>query len=299
MLKKGMVSVIIPTYNRANTIKRAIDSVLNQTYSNIELIIVDDCSSDNTFEIINSYTDKNIRYYKLEKNSGACVARNKGIEMALGEYIAFQDSDDEWFKEKIEKQIKTIQATNTDVTFCALNRIDDVAINGEKIPNINMEEIKNITKELLKENFISTQTILGKKYVFENIKFDAALPRLQDWDLVIRVSKLYKISYLDEVLVNLYIQKDSISMNINKKVKAYQIIYEKYYNEINEDFDTKYRFNTEMVLALFNSGARCTKQLKENLKIKFSRRIFLYYISCLTRTNKFILNKNLKKGRVL
>jgi len=97
-----MISVIMPTYNRARTLKRAIDSVLAQTYSDIELIVVDDCSTDNTKDIVDKYSDERLRYVRLKKNSGACVARNVGIEKAKGEYIAFQDSDDYWEKEKIE-----------------------------------------------------------------------------------------------------------------------------------------------------------------------------------------------------
>lgn len=296
-MEKDMISVIIPTYNRAKTLKRAIDSVLNQTYSNIEVIIVDDCSTDKTSEVISNYDNKKIKYYKLEKNLGACAARNKGIQIASGKYIAFQDSDDEWFKEKLEKQIKTLKETNTKVTFCALNYVQDGKKKGKKIPNRDANEFENMTKELLKENFISTQTILGEKGVFEEIEFDESLPRFQDWDLAIRISKLYKISYLDEVLVNLYIQKDSITKNPQKKVNAFEIMYKKYYKDINEDTEIKYCFETNIALALFNAGEVCTKELKKSLKERWNIKIFICYIGCITRTDKLILKikKYIKK----
>lgn len=99
-----MVSVIIPSYNRENTIVRAVNSVLNQTYKDIEVIVVDDCSKDRTLELLSSIKDERLKFFKLEKNSGACVARNFGIEKANGEFIAFQDSDDEWLPEKLKSR---------------------------------------------------------------------------------------------------------------------------------------------------------------------------------------------------
>ena len=89
-----MVSVIIPVYNREKTIKKAIESVLEQTYTDLEVIIVDDCSTDKTIEVVESIADKRIRLVKSPKNGGACKARNLGIDHANGELIAFQDSDD-------------------------------------------------------------------------------------------------------------------------------------------------------------------------------------------------------------
>ena len=89
-----MVTVVIPTFNRAKVIERAINSVLSQTYTDLELLVIDDCSTDDTKDIISSIKDKRLKYFCLPHNSGACAARNKGIELAAGEYIAFQDSDD-------------------------------------------------------------------------------------------------------------------------------------------------------------------------------------------------------------
>jgi len=93
--KNPTVSVIIPTYNRAHTIGRAIKSVLNQTYQDFEIIVVDDGSTDNTEEVVKSFRDKRIRYIQHKKNKGAAAARNTGIKSAKGKYIAFQDSDDD------------------------------------------------------------------------------------------------------------------------------------------------------------------------------------------------------------
>lgn len=105
-----LISVILPTYNRKNTIKRAIDSVLNQTYKNIELIIVDDASSDGTLEFVSRQygEDERITYIINEENLGPSGARNVGVANAKGSWIAFQDSDDEWHMDKLEKQVSLI-----------------------------------------------------------------------------------------------------------------------------------------------------------------------------------------------
>ena len=100
-----MISVLMSTYNRAAYIKRAIDSVLAQTYKDFELIIVDDGSTDNTGEIIESYQDERIIYLPLAQNSFYCYAANYGLKKCKGDYVAFINSDDEWMPEKLEKQI--------------------------------------------------------------------------------------------------------------------------------------------------------------------------------------------------
>lgn len=115
--RKPVFSVIIPTYNREKLIGRAIDSVLNQTFKDFELIIVDDGSTDNTKEIIERYTDQRIRYIYKE-NGGQNSALNKGIEFAKGKYVAFLDSDDEWLDEKLRKvYIKYHTDTNIDIVY--------------------------------------------------------------------------------------------------------------------------------------------------------------------------------------
>ena len=105
-MNKGLVSIIMPSYNTAKYIGESIRSVQNQTYENWELIIIDDCSTDNSEEILKKYSleDNRICYLKNEKNSGAAVSRNRGLRKAKGKWIAFLDSDDLWDKEKLEKQ---------------------------------------------------------------------------------------------------------------------------------------------------------------------------------------------------
>ena len=114
------ISVIIPTYNRGKYIIESLISVLKQTYHNLEIIVIDDFSTDNTEFLISQFKDDRIKYIKLKENKGANFARNLGIEMATGNYITFQDSDDIYHLDKIEKQFKNIIKKNSDFDFCEI-----------------------------------------------------------------------------------------------------------------------------------------------------------------------------------
>lgn len=250
-----MVSVVIPTYNRALTIKRSVCSVLNQTHSDLEVIVVDDCSTDNTEEIVKSIKDKRVSYIKIEKNRGANYCRNMGITMAKGEYIAFQDSDDEWLPEKLEKQLKYMKETSADFCFCLQKRMF-----GRKkyyFPRKNFHlptKREDVARILFKGGFISTQAIILKKEVAENVKFDDSLPRFQDWDFAIRVAEKYKICFLKESLVDVYEQNDSISHNDEKGVKAVRLLEEKYAKIFQADNQAKRNFEYAKCKILWRAG---------------------------------------------
>lgn len=224
------ISIIIPTYNREKLIKKSVESIINQTYKNIEIIIVDDASTDNTKEVIGKINDKRIKYYKLKKNKGACYARNYGIKKATGNYISFQDSDDIYKKDKLEKQINNLVKNNSDLDFCK------ISINYQNIciivPNETQEEQINDNKildELCNGNFISTQAILVKKECIKKHLFDNKMPRLQDYDLLLRMAPNINISYTNEVLVDLYTQDDSIGSSPKKLKDAIILFLKKNY----------------------------------------------------------------------
>ena len=142
-MEKELVSIIMPSYNTANYISGSINSIMNQTYKNWELIIVDDCSTDNTDEIVNKFLkDKRIRYFKNDKNKGAAISRNKALREAKGKWIAFLDSDDLWKREKLEKQIKFMEENNYNFSYTYYEEINE---NGEKL-NIEIQGPKKITK---------------------------------------------------------------------------------------------------------------------------------------------------------
>lgn len=202
----SMISIIIPSYNRADTILKSVQSVLNQTYNNIEVIVVDDGSTDNTRAILQQIQDPRLKYV-YQENAGACVARNNGIDHARGDYIAFHDSDDTFRPTKLEDQLHALREKGADVVFCAMERHNYYS---ETIfPQI--EEGFKSQHEILIGQYISTQTILGKKEVFLNNRFDPKVKRMQDYDLMIRVSSQYKVFFLKKVLVDVVVQNDSIT----------------------------------------------------------------------------------------
>lgn len=236
---KPKVSVVIPTYNRAHTLSKSLNSVLNQTYQNFEIIIVDDGSSDNTEDVIRNFQkkDKRIIYVKHEKNKGQSAAENTGIKIAKGDYIAFQDSDDEWLPKKLEKQIKLIEKSPSDlgVVYTGLLRIM-----GNKRIYVPGSWVKQkdgyIYNELLKGNFVSTPTILARKECFQKLgMFDERLKALQDWDLVLRFSKFYKFGFIDEPLVLAPFMTDSLSVNYKTMLASYELIISKYYDDFYKD----------------------------------------------------------------
>ena len=227
------ISVIIPTYNRETLIVDSINSVLNQTYKNIEVIIVDDGSVDNTQQEIDKIKDNRIKYIKLEKNYGAPNARNIGIKNAVGQLISFQDSDDILYPNKLEKQFHNIINKKSNLDFCKIKVIFNSSYSFF-YPNARQEKSifdGNIFNELIsKGNFISTQAILAKTNFIKKYYFDPEMPRLQDYDIILRMIPKVKISYTKDVLMDLIIHEDSITLSKIKLIKAVDILLKKNYN---------------------------------------------------------------------
>lgn len=264
------VSVIIPTYNRSSTIKRAVESVIKQTYKNLEIIIIDDASTDDTSKIIKKIPDDRIIYKKLRKNKGACFARNKGIDISTGEYITFQDSDDYYLEEKIERQIKNLKKNKSDIDFCKLKLFmhDKEIIIPSDIKQLKFEKY-GVNEELFNGNFISTQAILMKRSIAKKTMFDNSFPRLQDYDFILRATSISKTSFTNEILVYLYNQKDSISNDENKMLKALDLIAEKTYtnNSILKKALDDYITQSKLDIQFRRKIEEC-KQLREKLEQK-------------------------------
>lgn len=230
MKNNDLVSIIMPTYNREKTIQIAVDSILNQTYSNIELIIVDDGSKDKTIEKLQKINDERIKIFKLDKNMGANYARNFGIKKATGKYITFQDSDDIADLIKIEELLNFVKQEKCEVVFCNI-RVKKKNKYKEIIKKqMNDDEVLN---KLLWGNFISTEALLCERKVFKEISFDSELPRFQDWDLVIRIAQKYNIKHFNKSLLTAIVQNDSITRNHTKGIIALEKILTKYSNLFN------------------------------------------------------------------
>jgi len=227
---KPLVSVVIPTYNRANLLPRALDSVLNQTYENLEVIVVDDGSKDDTEEVMKEYDDPRVKYIRFEENKGANVARNTGIKSAESNFIALQDSDDKWLPKKLEKQMD-LYLEDPDTPKLVYCKVRGTFANGSTVtvPEnwVNPKE-GYLHDQLLRSNFVSTVGMLTEKKCLEKVGyFDEELPRKQDWDLALRLSKHFEFKFIDEVLVHAYHEDQHIQSDVDALLEAYELIFEK------------------------------------------------------------------------
>jgi glycosyltransferase involved in cell wall biosynthesis len=220
-LQGDLVSVVLPTYNRAATLPRAIYSILNQTYRNIELLVIDDASTDDTAAVVGAIDDPRVRYVRLDRNRGQSGARNEGMRLSTGAFIAFQDSDDEWLVEKLEKQVSAAKAAGSEVVSVFHMRLlygrDEGRTYGPGrvccVPVVGASgEPIDFIKATHRQNLISPQTLLVSRACFEKVGFfDTTLRTSPDWDYSIRLAYNSKVVYLPEPLVVAYIQDDSIS----------------------------------------------------------------------------------------
>ncbi len=232
------VSVIIPTYNRAHVLKRAIQSVLDQTYPDFELIIVDDGSEDNTEETVKAFRDQRIIYIRHDRNRGGSAARNTAIKSARGKYIAFQDSDDEWVPEKLEKQMKVFRDSSPEVGvvysgFFKWEKTQKVYIPSPWV--IQRED--SIHGELLKGNFVGAPSAVVRKECFQKMGgFDEEIPVLEDWELWIRISKYYQFRYVNEPLLVSYYSEGGVNEQDDLILaRTLELIVEKHLEDFREN----------------------------------------------------------------
>ena len=227
------VSVIIPTYNRAHYICSAIQSVLNQTFEDFEIIVVDDASTDDTREIIDKFEDERIYYIRHKKNRGGSASRNTGIKHSRGKFIAFLDDDDLWMRNKLEKQLDLINKTSEiGVVYTGVLLINNSGqIISHKIPSLR----GNIFPDILKKNYVgSCSMVLVRKECFTRIGlFDENLPAGQDWDMWIRLAKRYQFDSVNEPLVLYRVHEKRISTNPYAALRALKLIFKKYSTDLN------------------------------------------------------------------
>lgn len=202
MSTPALISVIIPVYNGETTLDRAIKSVVNQSYSNLELIIVNDGSTDNTAQIVKSVVDSRIKYIELGVNKGRSFARNAGVKASKGKYIAFLDADDEWLSGKLEAQLNYL-ISKSDPNFQAT--ISNYTIQKK----LNKKEMKILESETMFIDLLmgdislgSGSTLLIKKNVFNEIGYyNENYNRNEDVDFMLRYLKLYKLAVTPDCLV--------------------------------------------------------------------------------------------------
>lgn len=186
-----VVSVVIPTFNRQNLMLRAVRSVLNQSFSNYEIIVVVDGSKDGTPEALQAIGDDRIRVLVHRENRGAPAARNTGIKAATGAYIAFLDDDDIWFPEKLEMQLTQMGAC--DALLCGYRVMGERRDRSYRLRDVGLKELK-------KTNPFGGSGLLVKTFIAKGLQFNETLPKAQDWDFLIRLALQWRIGYITEVL---------------------------------------------------------------------------------------------------
>lgn len=230
---KPTVSIIIPTYNREQLIARSVKSVLNQTYQDFEIIIVDDASTDNTEEVVSSFNDERIRYVRHEENRGEAAARNTGIKAAKCNYIAYQDSDDEWLPEKLARQMELLENAPPEVgvIYTGFWKMENHRRTYIPFSWVSQKN-GNIHKELLNGNFIGSPVVLVKKECFDRVGlFDERLSNLVDWEMWLRISKRYHFRCVDEPLAIAHYDADNVSDNPDSLIDALELVLEKNHDE--------------------------------------------------------------------
>lgn len=227
------VSVIIPTHNRADLLRRAIKSVLAQTFKDFEIIVVDDASKDNTEEVVKGFQDARIRYIRHAVNKGGSAARNTGIKAAIGEFIGLLDDDDEWLPEKLAKQLTKFQTSlNPSIGIVYSGFYYVLSRNGEILKEIIPLLRGKVNVNLLEACILGSATPLVKKVCFLQAGlFDEKLPSCQDWDMWLRISKKYEFDFISEALAKAYVHGVQISSDLKKKIVAREIILGKYQDE--------------------------------------------------------------------
>jgi glycosyltransferase involved in cell wall biosynthesis len=229
------VSVVIPAKNRAKMIGKCLDSVLNQTVKADEIIVVDDNSTDNTKEIVQSYQQYGVKYIPLENKTGAQAARNLGIISATGDYIAFQDSDDEWFDYKLEEQTKLIKSYNSAKFLFIHGDAEDHDCKTGKRRERNVPELEgNCYEKLLKSpGPLFPAILVDKKALLEIGLLDEKVPSWQEWDTAISLSKICEFKHVKKPLFTYNLNHgETISLNIKRDLDGYGYLINKYKNEI-------------------------------------------------------------------
>lgn len=194
-------SIITPVYNAEEFLSETIESVLNQTDRNFEFLLIDDCSTDSSPEIIKEYgeNDQRIRYIKLEENSGAAVARNTGLDKARGRFIAFVDSDDKWYPEKLSKQLAFMEINNKAFTYTKYERITE---EGEVLGAPGFPDKLNYTG-LLKNTAIACSTVVIDRQIIGDFRMPL-VRKGQDTATWLRILSNHEYAYLVDEVLNQY-----------------------------------------------------------------------------------------------
>jgi len=276
-----LVSVIVPTYNREEDLKRAVRSILNQTYENLEIIIVSDHEKDIS-QILPS--DEKIKIINREGKEGVSSARNVGIENARGQYITFLDDDDEYLPQKVEKQVKKMETLSRRYGAVSTGGyvVKDGEVIGERLGYSNNSEHK-----VRRAGKILSVTPLVKEKVFKDVgRFDENLPSAEDLDMWYRIMKKYKIANIPKPLIRYHIEGEGrISSDHRAKAIGEKKFVEKHYSRFKDDPEVlSLHYQGIGKELLYFNRKKGLKYLIKSLELQFNiKTLLLIFISILPR----------------
>ncbi len=228
------VSVIIPSHNRPMMLKRAINSVLAQTYQDFEIIVVDDGVRERAHDAVKTFHDNRIRYISHEQERGAPVARNTGVKNSTGELVAFLDDDDEWLPQKLELQVEALDKhPEAGLCFCGVEAVNE----GKKRLYFNIYNKEGLVDphfEILDKSFVWTSSILVRKDILNRgFLFDESLVKNQEWDLTLRLSKEIKFYSINKALFKLHIHGNQLGgpNNLRNRIIGHHVFIQKHWTE--------------------------------------------------------------------
>lgn len=264
-----LVSVVIPTHNRANLLRRAVDSVIAQSLKELEIIIVDDASTDDTSACCEQIVDPRAKKIQHQQTRGGAAARNTGIAIANGEYVAFLDDDDEWMPDKLVQQVDLLKRNpNAGLIYTGYYYVDNHYKTFQQfLPRFR----GNIAEPLLAENIIgTTSSVMIRQVCFNKVGvFDDQLQSCQDWDLWIRMAKEYMVDFIEKPLLNFMIHEKRITRNLDAKLQGRLRLLEKHRDDIEQSKSCLARHWLELGYLYCHNGqlAEGRHFLRKGLKI--------------------------------
>jgi glycosyltransferase involved in cell wall biosynthesis len=233
-MNQPKVSVVVPAYNTMKYLPETLDSILHQTFSDFEVLIVNDGSSDNIEEWFEQIQDSRVKSIS-QQNAGLSSARNTGIRHSQGEYIAFLDSDDTWEKTKLEKQVKYLEEhPSIDLIHTWILLIDEHGISTGRI--LKSFAVGDVWQQLIQQNIIACLSVMVRRHCVESVGgFDETLRSLEDWDMWIRIAKNHKFAVIQEPLAYYRQIPTSMSKNFQVMEQSFNTVIEKTFNTVSID----------------------------------------------------------------
>ncbi len=275
------ISVVIPTYNRAGVLPRAIDSVLNQTYDNYEIVIADDGSTDNTREVVQSYEFDRINYIRHESNKGQNVTRNTGITNAKGKYISYLDSDDVLFKNHLKVVVDKLDSLSEEFAGVYTGRQTD---HGDYLVTNEVHEGELTLEELFRsgnayQHIAGSISLTFRNKIIEDVGLhDESVTAGTDLDYFIEILKKYKLYGINQPLCKAFKQADSVSIDTKKVIQGEKRLVNKHGHILNSATKARRFYNIGIAYAAQKNITKAKNYLFRSIRADFTEPAPYYHL---------------------